>query len=110
MRFFCLAALLASACAFTSQPAAFTTHSPVVGERAIDNVVVAPSSSHRNRRATIVMDGKANGELHCRFHSTGDTRASDAWSLETFEKFENGMLLPKYPKRWIHDCSILNLE
>jgi len=59
MRFFCLAALLASACAFTSQPAAFTTHSPLVGERAVDNVV-APSTSHRNRRATIVMDGKAN--------------------------------------------------
>mmetsp|Transcript_11374 Transcript_11374/g.18298 ORF Transcript_11374/g.18298 Transcript_11374/m.18298 type:complete len:370 (+) Transcript_11374:111-1220(+) len=59
MRFFCLAALLASACAFTSQPAAFTTHSPLVGERAVDNVV-APSTSHRNRRATIVMNGKAN--------------------------------------------------
>ena len=63
MRFFCLAALLASACAFTQQPAAFTTQSPVVGERAFDNVVAAPSSSHRNRRATIVMDGKANGEF-----------------------------------------------
>jgi len=62
MRFFCLAALLASASAFTSGPAAFTTNSPVVGERAIDNVV-APSQSHRNRRATIVMDGKANGTL-----------------------------------------------
>jgi len=54
MRFFCLAALVASACAFTSQPAAF----PSVGERAFENVV-APTS-HRNRRATIVMDGKAN--------------------------------------------------
>lgn len=66
MRFLCLAALLASACAFTSQPAAFTTNSPVVGERGIDNVVVgqsSSSSSHRNRRATIVMDGKANGTL-----------------------------------------------
>ncbi|KAG7338501.1 ATP synthase F1 subunit gamma [Nitzschia inconspicua] len=59
MRFFCLAALLASACAFTSQPAAFTTQSPLVGERVVNNVV-APSTSHRNRRATIVMDGKAN--------------------------------------------------
>ncbi|KAG7338604.1 ATP synthase F1 subunit gamma [Nitzschia inconspicua] len=59
MRFFCLAALLASACAFTSQPAAFTTQSPLVGERAVNNVV-APSTSHRNRLATIVMDGKAN--------------------------------------------------
>ena len=62
MRFFCLAALLASACAFTQQPAAFTTQSPVVGERAFDNVV-APPSTHSNRRATIVMDGKANGEF-----------------------------------------------
>jgi hypothetical protein len=62
MRFFCLAALLASACAFTSQPAAFPTQGPVVGERAI-NDVVAPSSSHRNRRATIGMDGKANGKF-----------------------------------------------
>ena len=62
MRFFCLAALLASAAAFTQQGAAFTTQSPAVGERAFDNVVV-PSSSHRNRRATIVMDGKANGEF-----------------------------------------------
>jgi hypothetical protein len=63
MRFLCLAALLASACAFTSQPAAFTTYSPVVGERGTDNVVAPSSSSiaHRNRRATIVMDGKANG-------------------------------------------------
>jgi hypothetical protein len=62
MRFFCLAALLASACAFSPQPTAFTTNSPLVGERAVENVV-AQSSSHRNRRATIVMDGKANGEL-----------------------------------------------
>merc|ERR1712113_1246736 len=45
--------------AFTSQPAAFTTNVPVVGDRVIDNVV-APSTSHRNRKATIVMDGKAN--------------------------------------------------
>jgi len=59
MKFFCLAALLASANAFTSQPAAFTTNVPVVGDRVIDNVV-APSTSHRNRKATIVMDGKAN--------------------------------------------------
>tara|TARA_B110001450_G_scaffold247422_1_gene262471 strand:- start:473 stop:712 length:240 start_codon:yes stop_codon:yes gene_type:complete len=63
MRFFCLAAfLLASANAFTSGPSAFTTNVPAVGERSIDNVV-APSQSHRNRRATIVMDGKANGTL-----------------------------------------------
>jgi hypothetical protein len=56
MRVICLAALLASACAFTSQPA------PLAGERISDNVV-APGNAHRNRRATIVMDGKANGEF-----------------------------------------------
>ena len=59
MRFFCLAALLASATAFTSQSAAFTTSSPAVGG-AFNDVVAAPAS-HANRRATIVMDGKANG-------------------------------------------------
>jgi len=58
MRFFCLAALLASASAFTSQGGAFTSHSPAVGG-AFSDVVAAPSS-HVNRRATIVMDGKAN--------------------------------------------------
>jgi hypothetical protein len=62
MRFFCLAAFLATASAFTSGPAAFTTSVPAVGGRALDNVV-APSQSHANRRATIVMDGKANGTL-----------------------------------------------
>merc|ERR1719319_1407430 len=58
MRFFCLAALLASAAAFTSQGGALTTSSPAVGG-AFNDVVAAPSS-HANRRATIVMDGKAN--------------------------------------------------
>jgi len=59
MRFFCLPALLATVSAFTSGPAVFSTKKLVVGERAVDNVV-ASSESHRNRRATIVMDGKAN--------------------------------------------------
>ena len=59
MRVLCLAAVLASACAFTTP---FTTQSPLVGERVSDNVV-ADSSAHRTRRATIVMDGKANGEF-----------------------------------------------
>ena len=59
MRFFCLASLLASASAFTSQGGAFTTTTPAVGG-AFQDVVAAPSS-HANRRATIVMDGKANG-------------------------------------------------
>mmetsp|Transcript_10306 Transcript_10306/g.24995 ORF Transcript_10306/g.24995 Transcript_10306/m.24995 type:complete len:369 (+) Transcript_10306:98-1204(+) len=58
MRFFCLAALLASASAFTTQGGAFTASSPAVGG-AFSDVVAAPSS-HANRRATIVMDGKAN--------------------------------------------------
>ena len=60
MRFYCLAAILASATAFTSQSgAAFTTTSPAVGG-AFNDVVAAPTA-HANRRATIVMDGKANG-------------------------------------------------
>jgi len=58
MRFFCLAALLASASAFTSQGGAFTISTPAVG--GAFNDVVADPSSHANRRATIVMDGKAN--------------------------------------------------
>jgi len=58
MRFFCLAALLASATAFTSQGGAFTATTPSVG--GAFNDVVATPSSHANRRATIVMDGKAN--------------------------------------------------
>jgi F-type H+-transporting ATPase subunit gamma len=59
MRFFCVAAALATASAFTTSPAAFTTISPNVGERAVNNVF-ADSSAHRTRKATIVMDGKAN--------------------------------------------------
>merc|ERR1719390_390495 len=58
MRFISLAAILATACAFTQQPAAFKTSNPSVGGRVFDDVV-APTS-HRNRKATIVMDGKAN--------------------------------------------------
>jgi hypothetical protein len=91
MRFFCLAALVASACAFTLQPAAFTTQSPVVGERAFDNVV-APSTSHRNRRATIVMGGKANGEF-LRSNSTGTHTHDDEKKIhhgqENHEHFMN---------------------
>jgi len=59
MRFFCVAAALATATAFTTSPAAFTTITPTVGERAVNNVF-ADSSAHRTRKATIVMDGKAN--------------------------------------------------
>jgi len=59
MRILGLAALFASACAFTTQPAAFTTKTPLVGDRIV-NDVFASSGAHRTRRATIVMDGKAN--------------------------------------------------
>ena len=57
MRFFCLAALLATAAAFTAGPSAFHN----VGEKSLANVAQS-GSAHRTRRATIVMDGKANGE------------------------------------------------
>lgn len=53
MRFFCLLPLLAVA-------SAFTTQSRSVG--GFSKNVVADNTAHRNRRATIVMDGKANGE------------------------------------------------
>lgn len=55
MRFYCLLSLLAVA-------SAFTTRSPAVG--GFNKNVVADSSAHRNRQATIVMSGKANGELY----------------------------------------------
>ena len=58
MKLLCVASLLASAAAFTS-PAAFTTQSYNVG----GNNVVESGEAHRTRRATIVMDGKANGKL-----------------------------------------------
>jgi len=54
MRFFSFLAILSVASAFTTQHSAFTTSTPSV------NKDVAESSAHRNRRATIVMDGKAN--------------------------------------------------
>jgi hypothetical protein len=61
MRFFFLAASLATASAFTTSPAAFTAHSSTIGERSVN--VVADVAAHRTRRATVVMDGKANGEF-----------------------------------------------
>mmetsp|Transcript_24784 Transcript_24784/g.58804 ORF Transcript_24784/g.58804 Transcript_24784/m.58804 type:complete len:371 (+) Transcript_24784:151-1263(+) len=73
MRFFCLATLLASACAFTSQPAAFTTNNPMVGERSSDDVFTPAGTAHRNRRATIVMDGKANA-IRDRIKSVQNTK------------------------------------
>lgn len=59
MKFLCVAALLATASAFTTSGAAFTTQSASVGDRSFNNVF-ADSSAHRTRKATIVMDGKAN--------------------------------------------------
>ena len=58
------ALLLAVASAFTTQPNAFTTVSPSVGERASGLVDNMASAAHRTRRATIVMDGKANGKIY----------------------------------------------
>jgi F-type H+-transporting ATPase subunit gamma len=54
MKLLCVASLLASAAAFTTSPAAFNTFGV---ERALNNV---EGEAHRTRKATIVMDGKAN--------------------------------------------------
>lgn len=67
MKFLYLATLLAVANAFTAtSPSVIST----LGEKSISNNVFADSSAHRTRRATIVMDGKANGKatrfLYCR--------------------------------------------
>jgi hypothetical protein len=61
MKFLVFAAALATATAFTIQPSAFSS----VGERGLSNVF--DSSAHRTRRATIVMDGKANGMFYVIF-------------------------------------------
>lgn len=58
MKLICLTSLLASAAAFTTNGAAFTTQSYNVGQR-----VASEGPAHRTRKATIVMDGKANGTL-----------------------------------------------
>jgi hypothetical protein len=56
MKFLSFAALLATASAFTTSPM-------ITQEKSLNNVfTAAPAESHRTRRATIVMDGKANGE------------------------------------------------
>jgi len=57
MKLLCIASLLASAAAFTTSGAAFTTQSYNVGERSVNP---AAGVAHRTRKATIVMDGKAN--------------------------------------------------
>jgi hypothetical protein len=61
MKFLVFAAALATATAFTIQPSAFSS----VGERGLNNVF--DGSAHRTRRATIVMDGKANGMFYVIF-------------------------------------------
>lgn len=60
MKFVSFAALFATASAFTTSPAAFTTQSTNVGGSV--NNIFADNSAHRTRKSTIVMDGKANGE------------------------------------------------
>lgn len=62
MKFLYLASLLAAASAFTTSPSVISN----VGEKSLNNVF-ADSSAHRTRRATIVMDGKANGKATIRF-------------------------------------------
>jgi hypothetical protein len=61
MKVLCSLSLLAAAQAFAPQPAAFTTLTPNVGDRGIFQMEPA---THRTRKATIVMDGKANGRFH----------------------------------------------
>jgi len=63
---------LATAAAFTYSPAAFTTRSTNVGGSAIENVV-AEGTAHRERRSTIVMDGKANA-IRDRISSVKNTK------------------------------------
>lgn len=59
MRFFCVAAVLATASAFTtSVPTAFAPLTTAGNNVFVDND--ASSQAHRTRKATIVMDGKAN--------------------------------------------------
>mmetsp|Transcript_25358 Transcript_25358/g.38439 ORF Transcript_25358/g.38439 Transcript_25358/m.38439 type:complete len:366 (+) Transcript_25358:65-1162(+) len=68
MKFTYLATLLAAANAFTSSPSVISS----VGEKSLNNVF-ADSSAHRTRRATIVMDGKANA-IRDRITSVKNTR------------------------------------
>jgi len=60
MKLLCIASLIASAGAFTSSPAAFTSQSCNVGQDLGNKISAASGTAHHNRRATIVMDGKAN--------------------------------------------------
>jgi len=72
MKFISLLSLFSVASAFTVQHAGFTTNTPSVGGR-FNDVVAKSSESHRNRQATIVMDGKANA-LRDRINSVSNTK------------------------------------
>jgi len=67
MKFFCVAAVLATASAFTAGPAAFAPST--VGNNVFSDNVQA----HRTRKATIVMDGKANS-IRDRIKSVKNTK------------------------------------
>jgi F-type H+-transporting ATPase subunit gamma len=67
MKLLCFATLLASAAAFTTSPAAFNTFNV---EKSLNTEEVV---SHRTRRATIVMDGKANA-IRDRITSVNNTK------------------------------------
>ena len=60
MKLLCVAGFFASAAAFQATPAAFSTqNSPVIDS--LLNPAATDGASHHTRRATILMDGKANG-------------------------------------------------
>jgi len=72
MKFLFIAATaLATASAFTTSPASFTTSVPQVG--GVNNVFSTEGNAHRNRRSTIVMDGKANA-IRDRITSVNNTK------------------------------------
>ena len=60
MKLLCLSGFLAAASAFSVTPSSFTAQTYSVGEKGAVNFG-NNAVSHRTRRATVVMDGKANG-------------------------------------------------
>lgn len=73
--------LLATASAFSPSSAGFTTQTYNVGERTV-GPMQQQGTAHSQRRATIVMDGKANGALSRRI---GYFRAHICYSVEQRE-------------------------
>jgi hypothetical protein len=67
MRFLLVVSLLAAASAFTLQPVAFKSAPSPVVDRSTD--LVEQETAHHERRSTILLDGKANGEF---FFDPGD--------------------------------------